>query len=71
MNSLDLLQQADKRLVDLVSTLSVSNLDAPSPCSGWSVRSLLSQRGTARWRAASSVGHYGFTPCHAKGDDAS
>ncbi|WP_074347629.1 TIGR03086 family metal-binding protein, partial [Mycobacteroides abscessus] len=42
MNSLDLLQQADKRLVDLVSTLSVSNLDAPSPCSGWSVRSLLS-----------------------------
>ncbi|MDM1901517.1 maleylpyruvate isomerase N-terminal domain-containing protein, partial [Mycobacteroides abscessus] len=41
MNSLDLLQQADKRLVDLVSTLSVSNLDAPSPCSGWSVRSLL------------------------------
>lgn len=42
MNSLDLLQQADKRLVNLVSTLSVSNLDAPSPCSGWSVRSLLS-----------------------------
>ncbi|WP_080692251.1 maleylpyruvate isomerase N-terminal domain-containing protein [Mycobacterium kansasii] len=42
MESLELLRRADGRLAGLVATLAVSDLDRPSPCSGWSVRSMLS-----------------------------
>ena len=42
MDSLELLHGADRRLVALASTLGPSDLERPSPCSGWSVRSLLS-----------------------------
>ncbi|GAA2802078.1 TIGR03086 family metal-binding protein [Mycolicibacterium pallens] len=42
MDPLDVLRRADHRLVDLVTTLDTTDLDLPSPCSGWDVRSLLS-----------------------------
>ncbi|MCI4676350.1 TIGR03086 family metal-binding protein [Candidatus Mycolicibacterium alkanivorans] len=42
MGSLELLRGADSRLMGLVSTLAASDLERPSPCSGWSVRSMLS-----------------------------
>ncbi len=42
MGSTELLSGADGRLVSLVSTLAASDFDLPSPCAGWSVRSLLS-----------------------------
>ncbi|WP_071289448.1 TIGR03086 family metal-binding protein [Mycolicibacterium llatzerense] len=42
MESLELLRRADGRLAGLVATLEASDLDRPSPCSGWSVRSMLS-----------------------------
>lgn len=62
MDSLELLQQADRHLVDLVFTLSVPNLDLPSPCSGWSVRSLLSHTiATIDAFAAALDGHGGPT----------
>lgn len=40
--SLELLQQADRRLVDLVAALSPADLELASPCTGWNVRSLVS-----------------------------
>lgn len=42
MSSQELLHSADQRLIDLVGTLSPADLQAPSPCSAWTVRSLLS-----------------------------
>jgi uncharacterized protein (TIGR03086 family) len=42
MNSLELLQRADRRLVDLTAVLGRDDLDLASPCSAWNVRSLLS-----------------------------
>lgn len=42
MTALDLLQRADRRLVGLTSGLATGDLDRPSPCTGWNVRSLLS-----------------------------
>ena len=42
MDPLDVLRRADRRLVDLVTTLDTTDLGLPSPCTGWDVRSLLS-----------------------------
>ena len=42
MTSLDLLHRADSRLISLSAALTAADLDLPSPCSGWNVRSLLS-----------------------------
>ena len=42
MDSLELLHGADRRLLGLTSTLTASDLDLPSPCGDWNVRSLLS-----------------------------
>lgn len=42
MTSLDLLHSADRRLVTLTAALATADLDLPSPCTGWNVRSLLS-----------------------------
>ncbi|WP_328360444.1 TIGR03086 family metal-binding protein [Mycobacterium sp. NBC_00419] len=42
MNSLDLLHSADRRLLALTAALAAPDLDLPSPCTGWNVRSLLS-----------------------------
>lgn len=42
MSALELLQQADHRLVTLVAALTSADLDAPSPCADWNVRSLVS-----------------------------
>ncbi|MCX2932424.1 TIGR03086 family metal-binding protein [Mycobacterium sp. CVI_P3] len=42
MDSLELLQSADRRLVDLTAGLGGNDLDLASPCSAWNVRSMLS-----------------------------
>ncbi len=42
MTALDLLQRADRRLVTLTAALTTAELELPSPCTGWNVRSLLS-----------------------------
>jgi uncharacterized protein (TIGR03086 family) len=42
MNSLELLQRADRRLIALTGVLGGDDLDLASPCSAWNVRSLLS-----------------------------
>ncbi|MBB3602244.1 uncharacterized protein (TIGR03086 family) [Mycolicibacterium sp. BK556] len=42
MDSLELLHRADARLVGLMTGLGMDDLDLPSPCSEWNVRSLLS-----------------------------
>lgn len=42
MPTLDVLQSADRRLIALTAALTAPDLDLPTPCTGWSVRSLLS-----------------------------
>lgn len=42
MDSLELLQQADRRLLALVAALTPADLAAPSTCADWNVRSLVS-----------------------------
>ena len=42
MDSLELLEGADRRLVALAAVVGGDALDLPSPCSDWNVRSLLS-----------------------------
>ncbi|MCB0938613.1 MAG: TIGR03086 family protein [Mycobacterium sp.] len=42
MTALALLQRADRRLIGLTGGLDTADLDRPSPCAGWNVRSLLS-----------------------------
>lgn len=42
MGSIELLEQADRRLVTLVSGLGPADWDGPSPCADWNVRSLVS-----------------------------
>ncbi len=42
MTALDLLQRADRRLAGLTAGLETADLNRPSPCTGWNVRSLLS-----------------------------
>lgn len=42
MPALDVLHSADRRLLTLTAALTTADLDLPSPCAGWNVRSLLS-----------------------------
>lgn len=42
MPALDVLRSADQRLITLTAALSGDDLNLPSPCTGWNVRSLLS-----------------------------
>lgn len=42
MPALDVLSSADQRLIALTAALTAAELDLPSPCAGWNVRSLLS-----------------------------
>ena len=42
MDSLDLLQSADRRLLALADGLGARELARPTPCTGWDVRALLS-----------------------------
>ena len=42
VTALTLLQHADRRLIGLTAGLDTADLDRPSPCAGWNVRSLLS-----------------------------
>ncbi len=59
MSSQELLHHADRRLVDLVSALSSADLAEPSPCSGWTVRSLLSHTVASIDAFADAVDHQG------------
>lgn len=42
MPALDVLHSADRRLIAMTAALTEADLDLPSPCTGWNVRSLLS-----------------------------